>query len=90
MILILTNNKSLIKNEDVYCLETLGNLLKLARNDKTLFEPISKKYLNIFIYFNNHFFRIKTIVTLILKNQILLNKEDRFEELVKFIVDIMK
>lgn len=43
MILILSNNKTIIKKEDVYCLETLGNLLKLARNDKNLFEPITKK-----------------------------------------------
>ena len=36
-------NKEIIKSEDFYCLETLGSLLKLAKNEKTLFDAINKK-----------------------------------------------
>ena len=43
MILILQNNKNIIKNDDIYYLEPLENLLQLAKNDKVLFESISKK-----------------------------------------------
>ena len=43
MILVLQNNKELLKNEDISCLSTLESLLKYAKNDKTLFGPISKK-----------------------------------------------
>jgi hypothetical protein len=43
LILILQNNKNLIKTEDIYCLETLGGLLRLSKNEKSLFEPMIKK-----------------------------------------------
>lgn len=43
IILILQNNKSIIKSDDIYCLETLENVLKLAKNDKTLYDSITKK-----------------------------------------------
>jgi hypothetical protein len=43
LISILQNNKNIVKSEDIYFLDTLGNLLKLAKNDKTLFDPIAKK-----------------------------------------------
>jgi hypothetical protein len=45
IILILENNKELIRKEDINCLETLASLLRLARNEKSLFDTISKKYL---------------------------------------------
>lgn len=44
LILVLQNNKTVSKSEDVYCLTTLDKIFKLAKNDKTLFESISKKY----------------------------------------------
>jgi hypothetical protein len=43
IILILQNNKNLAKKEDIYCLESLDSLYKLAKNEKSLFDPISKK-----------------------------------------------
>lgn len=43
MILILQNNKNLLKNEDLYCFKTLESLMKVAKNDKTLYAPITKK-----------------------------------------------
>jgi hypothetical protein len=43
IILILQNNKNLLKIEDLYCLKTLESIMKLAKNEKTLNAPIAKK-----------------------------------------------
>jgi hypothetical protein len=40
---ILQNNKNLVKTEDIFCLETLENLLNVSKNEKSLFNPIVKK-----------------------------------------------
>ncbi len=42
--MILQNNKNLVKSEEINCLDTLGNILRLAKNEKSLFDPIAKKY----------------------------------------------
>jgi hypothetical protein len=76
MILVLQNNKSISKSDDIYCLSTLDKLFKLAKNERSLFESISK--------------RIKTISTIIIKNQINLNQTDRYEEIARFIIEILK
>jgi hypothetical protein len=41
--LILSNNKDLMKNEDIYMIDELKNLFNQSKNDKSLFESISKK-----------------------------------------------
>jgi hypothetical protein len=43
MILILSNNKTIVKSEELDCLDTLVKLFKLAKNDKNLFLTIVKK-----------------------------------------------
>jgi hypothetical protein len=43
LILILQNNKNLTKNDDLDCLNTLEKIFKLAKNEKSLFESISRK-----------------------------------------------
>jgi hypothetical protein len=43
LILILQNNKTLIKNEDLLCLETLTKLISLAKQDKVLFDSLIRK-----------------------------------------------
>lgn len=40
---VLINNKDLIQSNDMLCVETLLNLLNTAKNDKTLYAPITKK-----------------------------------------------
>jgi hypothetical protein len=45
MILILTNNKSILKEEELNYLDTLVKLFKLAKNEKNLFLTIVKKYI---------------------------------------------
>jgi hypothetical protein len=45
LILVLQNNKNVSKSDDIYCLSTLDKLFKLAKNEKSLFESISKKYI---------------------------------------------
>ena len=43
IILILQNNKTLVKTESLLCLETLDKIVKLAKHEKTLFDPILRK-----------------------------------------------
>ena len=43
LILILQNNKNLTKVDDLDCLNTLEKIFKLAKNEKSLFESISRK-----------------------------------------------
>jgi hypothetical protein len=77
MILILSNNKSIVKSEQLDCLDTLIKLFKLAKNDKNLFLVIVKK--------------MKTIVLLLLKNQIALSSEtEKRQALLKFTIDVIK
>ena len=43
LILILQNNKTLIKTEDLLCLDTLTKMASLAKHDKVLFDSILRK-----------------------------------------------
>ena len=43
LILILQNNKTLIKTEDLLCLDTLTKMTSLAKHDKVLFDSILRK-----------------------------------------------
>jgi hypothetical protein len=43
LLLILQNNKTLVKTENLLCLETLDKIVKLAKKEKTLFDPILRK-----------------------------------------------
>lgn len=43
LILVLENNKDIVKNENIYCLDTLAGLLKVARSEKNLFDSVVKK-----------------------------------------------
>lgn len=43
LILILQNNKNLVKTENLLCIETLEKMVKLAKQEKTLFDPILRK-----------------------------------------------
>jgi hypothetical protein len=76
MILVMQNNKEIAKKQNLFCLESLESLFKLAKNDKTMFAPISKK--------------IKQILALVLKNQICVKNEEKYVEIVKFVTDVMK
>merc|ERR1712032_1119218 len=58
LILILQNNKTLIKTEDLLCLDTLTKMTTLAKHDKVLFDSILRK--------------VKTVATCLIKNQIYL------------------
>ena len=40
---VISNNKELIAKEDLLCVETLLNLLSVAKNEKNLYVPITKK-----------------------------------------------
>ena len=41
--LILSNNKDLMKSEDIFMIDELKTLFNQSKNDKALFESISKK-----------------------------------------------
>merc|ERR1712032_993217 len=75
LILILQNNKKLIKTEDLLCLDTLTKMTTLAKHDKVLFDSILRK--------------VKTVATCLIKNQIYLQDSEKFKLLANFIVDIM-
>jgi hypothetical protein len=49
LILILQNNKNISKADDLLCLDTLAKIFKLAKQEKSLFESISRKYFPIII-----------------------------------------
>ena len=77
MLLLITNNKNILKESDLSCCETLNNLLSLSKKDKTYGEHIYSK--------------IKTIVIYFIKNKILL-KENNIDEnkiLIKFILTLL-
>lgn len=42
---ILQNNKSIVKTDNLNCMAMLDMLAKLSRNEKTLFDPMMRKYL---------------------------------------------
>lgn len=46
-IALMQSNKDMLKNNDLFCVETLLSLITVAKNDKVLFPPIYKKYNNI-------------------------------------------
>ena len=77
MLLLITNNKNILKESDLSCCETLNNLLSISKKDKTYGEHIYSK--------------IKTIVIYFIKNKILL-KENNIDEnkiLIKFILTLL-
>ena len=77
MLLLITNNKNILKESDLSCCETLNNLLSISKKDKTYGEHIYSKIKTIMIYF--------------IKNKILL-KENNIDEnkiLIKFILTLL-
>jgi len=44
MILILTNNKNILKNDEILLLDELSLLMKNAKQEKEIFEPMMKRY----------------------------------------------
>jgi len=44
MILILTNNKNILKNDKILLLDELSLLMKNAKQEKEIFEPMMKRY----------------------------------------------
>jgi hypothetical protein len=51
---------------------------------------MKKVYLNQYQESKINLLRVKTVTNCILKNQITLNKSDKYEEVVKFIIEILK
>ena len=62
MLLLLTNNKNILKESDLSCCETLNNLLSISKKDKTYGEQIYSK--------------IKTLIIYFIKNKILLEEKN--------------
>ena len=62
MLLILTNNKSILKESDLSCCEVLNNLLSVSKKDKAYGEHIYSK--------------IKTIMIYLIKNKISLEEKN--------------
>ena len=50
MLLILTNNKNILKESDLSCCEVLNNLLSVSKKDKAYGEHIYSKIKTIMIY----------------------------------------
>ena len=65
MILILTNNKNILKESDLSCCEVLNNLLSVKKKDKAYGEHIYSK--------------IKTIMIYLIKNKISLEEKNSEE-----------
>ena len=74
--LVMTNNKKLLKEEDFFFIDDLKFVFNQSKNDKSLFEPISK--------------RVKLLLSLILKNQIIHQKEENYLKIVNVIYEILK
>ena len=72
MLLILSNNKNIIKESDLSCCEVLNNLLSISKNDKSYGEHIYSK--------------IKSVILYILKNQLSLKEKniDTRKVIIKF------
>ena len=73
--MILTNNKDLLKTEDFFFIDELKTIFNQGKNDKSLFESISKK--------------VKSIISLIAKNQINLERREKYESLSNALYDIL-
>lgn len=74
--LVLLNNKKLLKEGDFFFLDDLRFVFNQSKNDKSLFEPISK--------------RVKHLISLILKNQIIHKNEENYAKIVNVIYEILK
>lgn len=74
--LVLSNNKKLLKEGDFFFLDDLRFVFNQSKNDKSLFEPISK--------------RVKHLISLILKNQIIHKNEENYAKIVNVIYEILK
>ena len=77
MLLLLTNNKNILKESDLSCCETLNNLLSISKKDKTYGEQIYSK--------------IKTLIIYFIKNKILLEEKsvDENKILIKFLLTLL-
>ena len=77
MLLILSNNKNIIKESDLSCCEVLNNLLSISKNDKSYGEHIYSK--------------IKSIILYILKNQLSLKEKnnDTSKVIIKFLITLL-
>ena len=77
MLLILSNNKNIIKESDLSCCEVLNNLLSISKNDKSYGEHIYSK--------------IKSITLYILKNQLSLKEKssDTNKVIIKFLITLL-
>ena len=73
---ILINNKEIMKSEDLYFVDELKIVFAQAKNDKQLFESVSK--------------RVKGLLAMITKNQILINKKETFNNLSNVLFEILK
>ena len=77
MLLILSNNKNIIKESDLSCCEVLNNLLSISKNDKSYGEHIYSK--------------IKSIILYILKNQLFLKEKsiETSKVIIKFLITLL-
>ena len=77
MLLILSNNKNIIKESDLSCCEVLNNLLSISKNDKSYGEHIYSK--------------IKSIILYILKNQLYLKEKNNeaIKVIIKFLITLL-
>ena len=77
MILILSNNKKILKEKDLSCCEVLNNLLCISKKDKAYGEHI--------------YSRIKDIIKFLLRNKINLEEKniDSYNVLIKFLITIL-
>ena len=77
MLLILTNNKNIIKESDLSCCEVLNNLLCISKKDKSYGEHI--------------YYKIKSIILYILKNQLSLKDKDieSHKVIIKFLLTLL-
>ena len=77
MLLILINNKNILKESDLSCCEVLNNLLSISKKDKSYGEHIYSKIKNIILY--------------LLKNQLFI-KEKNIESnkvIIKFLITLL-
>ena len=77
MLLILINNKNILKESDLSCCEVLNNLLSISKKDKSYGEHIYSK--------------IKSIILYLLKNQLFI-KEKNIESnkvIIKFLITLL-
>ena len=77
MLLILMNNKNILKESDLSCCEVLNNLLCISKKDKSYGEHIYSK--------------IKAITLYILKNQLFLKEKniESYKVIIKFLITLL-